>query len=135
MEPVDRILYEIYEVIARGRIAPRDVEDWPVVAASLLMACPIGMENQDFFGSGVATWTTNKIEPYLRDTYAAHKTSDCEIIFRKGSNFGARVSGIQDEKSPRPPGRKVGSGAHEPIIRRCIAAPPSETDQPEPIDW
>jgi hypothetical protein len=25
-------------------------------------------EDQDFFGSGVATWSTNNIELYLRDT-------------------------------------------------------------------
>jgi len=29
VEPVDRTLYEIYEVIARDRIASRDVEAWP----------------------------------------------------------------------------------------------------------
>lgn len=67
VDPVDRSLYEAYEELARDRIASRDVEDWPVVAASLLLDCPIWTEDQDFFGSGVATWTTHNIELYLRD--------------------------------------------------------------------
>jgi predicted nucleic acid-binding protein len=67
VEPLDRSLYEAYEELARPRIASRDVEDWPVVAASLLLDCPIWTEDQDFFGSGVATWTTHNIELYLRD--------------------------------------------------------------------
>ena len=66
VEPVDRSLYEAYEGLARVRIASRDVEDWPIVAASRLLACPIWTEDQDFFGSGVATWTTHNIELYLR---------------------------------------------------------------------
>ena len=45
----------------------RDIEDWPVVATSLLLDCPVWTEDQDFFGSGLATWTTNRIELYLRD--------------------------------------------------------------------
>ncbi len=68
VEPVDRSLYEAYEELARVRISSRDVEDWPVVATALLLDCPIWTEDQDFFGSGVATWTTNRIELYLRDT-------------------------------------------------------------------
>ena len=67
VELLDRSLYEAYEELARPRIASRDVEDWPVVAASLLLDCPIWTEDQDFFGSGVATWTTHNIELYLRD--------------------------------------------------------------------
>ena len=67
VEVVDGTLYEEYETIARERISSRDAEDWPVVATSLLLDCPIWTEDQDFFGAGVATWTTNRIELYLRD--------------------------------------------------------------------
>jgi predicted nucleic acid-binding protein len=67
VEPVDLSLYEIHEQLARARISSRDSEDWPIVAASLLLDCPIWTEDQDFFGSGVATWTTNNIELYLQD--------------------------------------------------------------------
>jgi predicted nucleic acid-binding protein len=67
VEVVDCSLYEEYETLARERIASRDEEDWPVVAAALLLDCPIWTEDQDFFGTGVATWTTNRIELYLRD--------------------------------------------------------------------
>jgi predicted nucleic acid-binding protein len=64
---VDRSLYEEFEDRARSRIAMRDADDWPVVATALLIDAPIWTEDQDFFGSGIATWTSNRIELYLRD--------------------------------------------------------------------
>ncbi|MDA8246883.1 PIN domain-containing protein, partial [Acidithiobacillus sp.] len=45
--------------------ARRDERDWPAVAASLLLDCPIWTEDRDFFGAGVATWTTETISIYL----------------------------------------------------------------------
>ena len=51
---------------ARARIALRDERDWPAVAAALLLACPVWTEDQDFFGAGVATWTTATVEIYLK---------------------------------------------------------------------
>jgi predicted nucleic acid-binding protein len=68
VEVVDRSLYEEYEEVARERITSRDSADWPVVATSLLLDCPVWTEDQDFFGSGIATWTTSTIEVYLRST-------------------------------------------------------------------
>jgi predicted nucleic acid-binding protein len=62
VESVDQSLYEEYEAIARERVAPRDPDDWPVVAAALLLDFPIWTEDQDF----VATWTTDRVEVYLR---------------------------------------------------------------------
>lgn len=53
------------EPIARKRIAKRDEEDWPVLAVALTYNCPIWTEDTDFFGCGVATWTTDRIELYL----------------------------------------------------------------------
>lgn len=67
VERVDRSLYEEYETTARGRVGARDPEDWPVVAVALLLELPIWTEDQDFFGSGVATWTTDRVELYLRE--------------------------------------------------------------------
>ena len=64
---VDSSLYEEYEERARARISSRDADDWPVVATALLIDAPIWTEDQDFFGSGIATWTSNKIELFLRD--------------------------------------------------------------------
>ena len=64
---VDPSLYEEYESSARERMLSRDVEDWPIMATSLLLHCPVWTEDQDFFGSGIATWTTNNVELYLRD--------------------------------------------------------------------
>jgi predicted nucleic acid-binding protein len=67
VEIVDESLYEERESSARERMLSRDVEDWPIVATSLLLDCPVWTEDQDFFGSGIATWTTNNVELYLRD--------------------------------------------------------------------
>ena len=44
----------------------RDPEDWPVLAASLAVGCPIWSEDSDFFGCGVAVWTTDRVERFLR---------------------------------------------------------------------
>lgn len=50
---------------ARARVSVRDAEDWPVLALALAVDAPIWTEDQDFFGSGVATWTTATVELYL----------------------------------------------------------------------
>lgn len=66
VEQVDCSVYEHYEPIARERIDRRDPDDWPVVAVALLLRLPIWTEDQDFFGSGIATWTTDRVELYLQ---------------------------------------------------------------------
>jgi predicted nucleic acid-binding protein len=63
---VDRSLYEDYEQSARERMLPRDPDDWPVAALALLFNFPIWTEDHDFFGSGIATWTTDRVELYLQ---------------------------------------------------------------------
>jgi predicted nucleic acid-binding protein len=63
---VDRSLYESYEQLARERIQRRDPDDWPVVAVALMLDLPVWTENQDFFGSGIPTWSTDRVELYLR---------------------------------------------------------------------
>jgi predicted nucleic acid-binding protein len=48
VEPVDRALYEEYEELARACIRSRDAADWPILAASLLLDCPVWTEDRDF---------------------------------------------------------------------------------------
>lgn len=67
VEVVDRSLYEEYETSARERMISRDEEDWPIIASSLLLKCPVWTEDRDFFGSGISIWTGETIELYLRD--------------------------------------------------------------------
>jgi predicted nucleic acid-binding protein len=57
--------YSGFEAIARQRLARRDEDDWPILAAALALRCPIWTEDTDFFGCGVATWTTDRVELYL----------------------------------------------------------------------
>jgi predicted nucleic acid-binding protein len=50
---------------AFARLARRDPQDADVLALALILQCPIWTEDQDFFGTGVATWTSNQVERYL----------------------------------------------------------------------
>ena len=50
---------------ARARIGARDADDWPAVAGALQFDCAVWTEDEDFFGSGVATWTTATVEIFL----------------------------------------------------------------------
>jgi predicted nucleic acid-binding protein len=58
-------VYADLEADARLRLRRRDEDDWPIVALALHLGCPVWTEDQDFFGSGVATWTTDRVELYL----------------------------------------------------------------------
>jgi predicted nucleic acid-binding protein len=67
---VERIGSEVYgefEVEARERLARRDPEDWPKLASALALRCPIWTEDTDFFGCGVATWTSDRVRMFLRE--------------------------------------------------------------------
>jgi predicted nucleic acid-binding protein len=60
-------VYSGFEAIARERLARRDEDDWPILAAALALRCPIWTEDTDFFGCGVATWTSDRVEMYLSE--------------------------------------------------------------------
>lgn len=63
---VEAETYEPFADLARQRISRRDEDDWPILAAALALDCPIWTEDTDFFGCGVATWTTDRVELYLK---------------------------------------------------------------------
>ena len=65
IEPVDWDLYGPFEDEARRRLQGRDEKDWPVLASALALACAVWTEDRDFFGTGIAVWTTNRIEIFL----------------------------------------------------------------------
>jgi predicted nucleic acid-binding protein len=44
---------------------PQDPDDWPSVALALALDAGIWTEDRDFFGSGLATWTTPVLDHYL----------------------------------------------------------------------
>ena len=62
---VSQDLYGDFEAEARKRLGARDPEDWPILAAALALGCPIWTEDTDFFGCGVATWTSSSIDIFL----------------------------------------------------------------------
>lgn len=65
VQRVECEVYSQFEAVARQRMDKRDEDDWPVLAAALTFNCPIWTEDTDFFGCGVATWTTDRVELYL----------------------------------------------------------------------
>jgi predicted nucleic acid-binding protein len=58
-------LYGDFEAEAQKRLGARDPEDWPILAAALALGCPIWTEDTDFFGCGVATWTSGCIDIFV----------------------------------------------------------------------
>ncbi len=65
VRPLELGVYAGMQTQALQRIAVRDADDWPVLACALTIACPVWTENADFFGTGIATWTTDRVELYL----------------------------------------------------------------------
>ena len=58
-------IYAALEEEARSR-AQRDPRDWPVVASALALTAGIWTNDNDFLGTGVATWTTDTLERWLQ---------------------------------------------------------------------
>jgi predicted nucleic acid-binding protein len=67
VELIGNEVYGRFEVEARERLAQRDPEDWPMLAAALALGCPIWTEDTDFFGCGVATWTSDRVRMFLQE--------------------------------------------------------------------
>jgi hypothetical protein len=69
VQQVQLEVYESHPVDALSRIELRDPDDWPILAAALALGCPIWTEDQDFFGAGAPTWTTDRVEIYLKSSF------------------------------------------------------------------
>ena len=65
VRPLELGVYEGLKTRALQRIAIRDADDWPVLACAMTIGCPVWTEDADFFGTGVATWTSDRVELYL----------------------------------------------------------------------
>lgn len=65
VRPIEAELYQHLERQALARIGERDPDDWPALACALMLDCPVWTEDADFFGTGIATWTTSRVKLYL----------------------------------------------------------------------
>ena len=65
VRPLELDVYAGMRAQAVQRISRRDADDWPVLACAMTIACPVWTEDADFFGTGIATWTTDRVELYL----------------------------------------------------------------------
>ena len=61
---LDEAVYAGFEAEARAR-SLRDPNDWPVVATALALSASIWTNDNDFLGTGVATWTTTTLQAWL----------------------------------------------------------------------
>jgi predicted nucleic acid-binding protein len=76
IEPVTPELYSAFEREARLRLRGRDEDDWPVLATALGLACGVWTEDADFFGTGIAVWTTNRVEIFLKEQAKAVESQE-----------------------------------------------------------
>jgi len=67
MVPIGSDVYGEFETEARRRLAARDPDDWPILASALALGCPVSTDDADFFGCGVATWTSDRVLMFLRE--------------------------------------------------------------------
>jgi predicted nucleic acid-binding protein len=61
---LDEAVYSALEDEARARTL-RDPADWPVVASALALSAAIWTNDNDFLGTGIATWTTESLSAWL----------------------------------------------------------------------
>jgi predicted nucleic acid-binding protein len=66
VELIGADIYGEFEAEARERLGTRDPEDWPMLATALALRCAIWKEDTGFFGCGVATWTSSRVQVLLR---------------------------------------------------------------------
>jgi transcriptional regulator of acetoin/glycerol metabolism/predicted nucleic acid-binding protein len=66
IETIGQETYRLFEAEARQRLRGRDEEDWPVLATAMSLSCAIWTEDTDFFGAGIAVWTSDRIEIFLK---------------------------------------------------------------------
>ena len=65
VRPLEFDVYAGLQHQALQRIAMRDADDWPVLACAMTLGCPVWTEDADFFGTGVATWTSDRVALFL----------------------------------------------------------------------
>jgi predicted nucleic acid-binding protein len=56
--------YDNFRTTAKERI--RDPNDWPTLALAMTLECGIWTQDYDFFGTGIATWSTENIDRLLQ---------------------------------------------------------------------
>ena len=61
---LDEAINAALEDEARAR-SRRDPRDWPIVASALALGAAIWTNDNDFLGTGVATWTTDSLQHWL----------------------------------------------------------------------
>jgi len=66
MVPIGNDFYGEFETEARQRLTAQDPEGWPILASALAVGCPIWTEDTDFFGCGVAIWTSDRVSMFLK---------------------------------------------------------------------
>jgi predicted nucleic acid-binding protein len=61
---IDEAVYASVEDEASAR-SLRDPSDWPVVACALVLGADVWTNDNDYLGTGIATWTTQTLQRWL----------------------------------------------------------------------
>jgi predicted nucleic acid-binding protein len=67
VQPLEADFYFAVKRQALRRIGRRDPDDWPVLACAMILECPVWTEDVDFFGAGVATWSSASIDTFFEE--------------------------------------------------------------------
>jgi predicted nucleic acid-binding protein len=76
IQELPELFYVAQKESARARLSGVDAEDWPVLACALALECSVWTEDRDFFGTGVATWTSGRVEIFLGRTVPPSEIHD-----------------------------------------------------------
>jgi len=77
---VDAQVYQALTMDAKKRIGDRDLYDWPIVATALTFNSPVWTEDRDFFGSGLAVWTTDRIHLFFESSLAIDPANQVALL-------------------------------------------------------
>lgn len=61
IQPLEAAAYAKLKATARSRLHARAQSDWPIVAAALALDAAIWSNDRDFFGVGIAVWSTKNM--------------------------------------------------------------------------
>ena len=84
---MDMAVYGRSQQQASQRIEMLDANEWPVLACAMVLGCPVWTEETNFYGTSVATWTTDRIALYLGGCWLGgciNLTQDGRLYFELG---------------------------------------------------
>ena len=61
VQPLEPVVFGMFEAQARERLEPHGQPDWPVLAAAMALGADIWSHDKDFLGVGVPVWSNRNV--------------------------------------------------------------------------